>query len=343
MTTKSNGANGAGQEGNAQPVTPPLVSFVVLCYNYGRYLRDCIDAILGQEGGFDIEIIAVNDGSTDDTLQILNSYQDPRLKVLDNGVNRGHIFTVNRGLAAATGKYVVRVDPDDRHRPQFLRRTVPILESQPEVGLVYADVALINAAGEITAACADTDHGGKDFKGNELVALLRKNFICAPTVIARREAWMEAWPVPDGLAFNDWYFNVMLARKWQFYYLNEVLAEYRVHDANHHSRVSKDGSEERSVMWILDRVYSEREADPALERAKQEAKAEIYSSQFIDFATKYFGHADSTNSRRCFVQAIRHDRRHARNPRIVRLLLATLVPRTMYERAKRMVGRGHLA
>ena len=324
-------------------MTTPLVSFVVPCYNYGRYLRDCLDRIFGQEGGYDIEVIAINDCSTDDTLEILRSYDDPRMRIIDHEVNRGHIFTVNEGLAAATGKYIVRVDPDDRHRPHFLTRAVPILEKYPEVGLVYGDVALINAAGEITAPCSDVDHGGKDFKGNELIPLLKKNFICAPTVVARREAWMEAWPVPNGLAFNDWYFNIMLARKWEFYYVSEVLADYRVHASQHHTKVASDGSEERSVLWILDRVYGERERDPALEKAKQEAKAEVYGAQYADFATKYFGHADSVNSRRCFVQAIRHDRRHARNPRIIRQLLATLIPRTMYERAKRMVGRGQPA
>lgn len=321
-------------------MTTPLVSFVVPCYNYGRYLRDCLDRIFGQEGGYDIEVIAINDCSTDDTLEILRSYDDPRLRIIDHEVNRGHIFTVNEGLAAATGKYIVRVDPDDRHRLNFLNRTVPILESHPEVGLVYADVALINAAGEVTAPCSDVDHGGRDFKGNELVALLKKNFICAPTVVARREAWMEAWPVPDGLAFNDWYFNIMLARKWEFYYVHAVLADYRVHAGQHHTKVASDGTEERSVLWILDRIYSEVEADPALEAAKQRAKSGVYAAQYADFGTKYFGHADSANSRRCYLNAIRHDRGRLRDPRIVRQLLATFIPRSMYERAKRMVGKG---
>jgi glycosyltransferase involved in cell wall biosynthesis len=315
------------------------VSFVVPCYNYGRYLRDCLDRIFAQQGAFDIEVIAINDCSTDDTLEILRSYTDARLRVIDHEVNRGHVFTVNEGLAATTGKYVVRVDPDDRHRVNFLSRTVPLLEADPEVGLVYADVALIDAAGQITAEHTDCDHGGRDFKGNELVALLKKNFICAPTVVARREAWMEAWPVPDGLAFNDWYFNVMLARRWEYYYVNEVLAEYRVHGSNHHTRVSKDGSEERSVLWLLEKVYSERERDAALERAKQEAKAEVYASHFLDFANKYFWHADNGNSRRCYIEAIRHQRRLVSNPRVLRYLIASFIPRPLYDRAKVMIGK----
>lgn len=321
-------------------MSTPLVSFVVPCYNYGRYLRDCLDRIFGQQGGYDIEVIAINDCSSDDTMEILRSYKDARLHVIDHEVNRGHIFTVNEALAAATGKYIVRVDPDDRHRLNFLSTTVPILEAHPEVGLVYADVALINAAGEITAPCSDVDHGGKDFKGNELIPLLKKNFICAPTVVARREAWMEAWPVPDGLAFNDWYFNMMLARKWEFYYVSEVLADYRVHGSNHHTKISSDGSEERSVIWLLDRIYGEREADASLERAKQEAKSEVYASQYLDFASKYFGHADNRQSRRCYTAAIRHDLRLAANPRVLRHLMASFIPRPLYEKAKQMLAAG---
>jgi glycosyltransferase involved in cell wall biosynthesis len=320
-------------------MSAPLVSFVVPCYNYGRFLRDCLDRVFAQEGGYDIEVIAIDDCSTDDTLAILRSYDDPRLRIVHHEVNRGHIFTVNEGLREARGKYLVRIDPDDRHRLNFLRRTVPILESHPEVGLVYADVALIDADGNVTAPCSDVDHGGRDFKGNELIPLLKKNFICAPTVVARREAWMEAWPVPDGLAFNDWYFNLMLARRWEFYYVNEVLADYRVHGNNHHTRISRDGTEERSVLWLLGRVYGEREPSAELERAKQRAKADVYASQYLDFAVKYFGHGDNRNSRRCYLAAARRTPRVLMDPRVLRHLLASFVPRPVYDGAKRAVRR----
>jgi glycosyltransferase involved in cell wall biosynthesis len=316
-------------------MSAPLVSFVVPCYNYGRYLRDCLDRIFAQEGGYDLEVIAINDCSTDDTLAILRSYSDSRLRIIDHEVNRGHVYTMNEGLAVAAGKYVVRVDPDDRHHPEFLRRTVPILETHPEVGLVYSDVALINSDGETTAACSDTEHQGVDFKGNELIPLLKTNFICAPTVVARREAWMEAWPVPTDLAFNDWYFNIMLARKWEFYYVSKVLADYRVHGENHHSKIARDGSEERSIIWLLDKVYAEREQDVSLESAKQRSKANVYASQYLDFANKYFGTGDNANSRRCYLAAIRHDLSVLARGTTLRRLIGTCVPRPIYESTKR--------
>ena len=310
---------------------PPLISFVIPCYNYGRYLRDCLDGIFAQEGGYDLEVIAVNDASPDDTIDILRSYNDPRLRIIDRRENKGHIYTVNEGFAATTGKYVVRIDPDDRHRSHFLKTLVPVLESHPSVGLAYANVALIDAQGVITKKDADTTHGGRDFTGNELVALLHSNFICAPTVIARREAWMSAWPVPEGLAFNDWYFNLMLARKWKFHYCNDVLADYRVHGSNWHSKVSADGSEERSVRLLLDKIYSEVEEDSTLEAAKRTAKGSVYAEQYLDFAVKYFGHRMNADARRCFLEAVRWSPKLLLNQKVLRYFPASCLSRPTYE------------
>lgn len=317
----------------------PLTSFVVPCYNYGRYLRNCLDPIFSQKGNPEIEVIAINDCSTDDTLDILKSYKDPRLQIIDHEVNRGHVFTVNEGIEKTRGKYVVRIDPDDRHRPTFLQTLLPVLEADPEIGLAYSNVAIMDDKGKISVERADTEHGGKDFTGNELIALMKKNFICAPSVIARREAWLGAWPVPEGLAFNDWYFNLMLARRWRFHYCDEVLADYRVHGSNWHTKVSRDGSEERSVLWLLDRLYTELEDSPELEEAKQQAKAAVYASQYLDFATKYFGHGMSGDARRCYAEAWRWAPESFKRSPHLRLWLASLLPREWYDALKRRLLR----
>lgn len=319
----------------------PLISFVVPCYNYGRFLPECLNGIFRQEGGYDdIEIIAVDDGSKDNTLDVLRSFTDPRLRVIVQEKNQGHIVTVNRGLKEARGKYLVRIDPDDRHRPCFLKETLPKLEAHPEVGLVFGDVALMDEQGRITQAKVGSDFGDCDRKGNELLRILVKNYICAPTVIARREAWMAAWPVPDGLAFNDWYFNVMLARRHEYYFVNRVLADYRVHSQNHHSKVILNKTEEPSVLWVLDKVFSEVEADPALEHAKRAAESRIYASQYLDFAEKYFGVNYNSDSRRCYWQALRRQPQFLLRPGVAQHFAGTLMGRGAYEACKRAFGRG---
>jgi O-antigen biosynthesis protein len=314
--------------------TAPLVSFVVPCYNYGRYLPDCLRGIFNQEEHQDFEIITVDDGSTDNTREALRAFTDSRLRVIVHEKNQGHIVTVNRGLKESRGKYVVRVDPDDRHRPCFLKETLPKLEKYPEVGLVFGDVALIDEHGKITKERSGSEFGDCDRKGNELTRILQKNYICAPTVVARREAWMSAWPVPDGLAFNDWYFNVMLARQHEYYYVNKVLADYRVHSMNHHSKIVLNKTDESSVLWVLNKVYGESERDASLEQAKQRVRRRVYGGQYLTLAEKYFGARMNADARRCYWQAIRNRPGLLLHMGILRRLLATMTSRRLYESAK---------
>jgi glycosyltransferase involved in cell wall biosynthesis len=296
-----------------------------------------LKSIFEQEGGHDFEIIAVDDGSTDDTEKILCAFADSRLRVIRHQVNQGHVATINEGLAAARGAFVARIDPDDRYRPHFLSTALEKFEAFPEVGLVYGDAALIDQEGHRTAERSDTVHGGRDFRGNELVRLMEENFICSPTVIARREAWIRALPVPDGLAFHDWYFTLMMAREHDFYYVNRVLADYRVHPANHHSRIVSDGSEEASIFRLLDGIFAEAEKDPDMEAVKRRARRRIYGAQYLTLASKYFGLGIYPDARRCYFRAIGERPAYLFRPVVLRRLAATFVGRRIYERTKAFV------
>ena len=320
-------------------MTAPRVSFLVPTYNYARYLPDCLASILALEGDTAFEVVIVDDASTDDTAEVLAGIRDARVRILRNEVNLGHGRTLERALGAAQGELVARIDPDDRYRPGFLRHTLPVFERHPDVGMVYGDAALIDEAGRLTQASCDRQHGGEPFHGFELVPLLEENFICAPTVIARRECWTAFLPVPAHLAFNDWYFTVNMARRWPFYFVPEVLAEYRVHCAQHHARVARDGSEERSVRWLLDQVYATREARPELEAAKRAARKRVYARHAVDAGEKYFGAEDWRNARRCYVRALRLAPKLVLRQPVLRHLVGTLMGRRGYAAVKAAVKR----
>jgi glycosyltransferase involved in cell wall biosynthesis len=309
----------------------PLVSFVIPCYNYGRFLSDCLNSILRQKGDYDFEVIVIDDGSTDVTPEILRSFSDLRIRISRHVTNRGHVATVNEGLRQARGAFVARIDPDDRYRPHFLSTVLEKFSAFPDVGLIYGDAAIINEQGEITAECSDRVHGVQDFKGNEFVRLLEENFICAPTVIARREAWQKALPVPEGLAFHDWYFTLMMARQYDFYYVNQVLAEYRVHSENHHGKVVRNKSEEPSIFWLLDCIFSEPEKTRELEGQKQRKKRRIYGVHYLTLADKYFGSHMATDARRCYFRALRYRPGYLLQPAILRRLAATFIGYKAYE------------
>lgn len=310
------------------------ITFVVLSYNFEHYIGECVASILAQQGDYDFEVIIVDDASTDATPALLATLIDPRIRIIQHKVNQGHVATVMDGLKAARGQLIARIDGDDRYRPDFLQTTVPIFAQYPEVGLVYADVALINDQGVITQPNSDRAHNGKDFRGNELVALLGWNFICAPTIIARREAWLETLPVPAHLAFHDWYFTTMIARRWTFYYRHAVLADYRVHAGNMHTHLVRKKNEEPSIIWVLNTIFNTPEADPMLEQAKQQARRTIYARHYLTLADKYFGVGFDHDARRCYLRALLYQPRLLLRPGPLRRLLATYLGRAIYERTK---------
>jgi hypothetical protein len=123
------------------PSTPrrrPAVTVVVPAYNYARYLRECATSVLTQRD-VDVRLIVVDDCSTDETPQVSAALaaSDPRVTVLRNEVNRGHIPSVNAGLALVTSAYVVKLDADDLLAPGALARATALLEAHPGVSFVY--------------------------------------------------------------------------------------------------------------------------------------------------------------------------------------------------------------
>jgi glycosyltransferase involved in cell wall biosynthesis len=318
-----------------------VISFIVPCYNYARFLPECVESILKLDGDFEWELLLIDDASTDNTQDVIRSFSDPRIRIISHPVNLGHARTMNEGLRAARGEFIARIDPDDRYRPGFLTAVMGKFETFPEVGLVYGDVALLDEQGQVAVGRCDREHGGRDFKGNELVRLLERNFICAPSVIARRSAWLGAAPVPEHLAFNDWYFTVMMARAYDFYYVNEVIAEYRVHGANHHSMIARNKTEEASIFWVLDRVFASAESSPEIELAKRAARRRIYGAKYFEIADKYFGCSHERDARHCYLTALRYRPAYLTHAGLLRRLAATCIGRRRYDTFK-SVARGIL-
>jgi Glycosyl transferase family 2 len=120
------------------PVRTPSVSVAIASYNYGRFLGDCLASVLSQ-GGVDLQVIVVDDASTDETIDLAEEFacRDSRVTVVRHETNRGHIATFNEGLRSASGDYVLKLDADDMLAPGALARAAAVMEQHPEVGLVY--------------------------------------------------------------------------------------------------------------------------------------------------------------------------------------------------------------
>jgi len=130
----------------------PRVSVVIPCYNYGRYLRQCVESVTRNQPGIDIEVIIVDDKSTDDSLDVARSIQDrdKRVRVIPHEQNKGHIATYNDGLEAVTGEFVLLLSADDLATTGALTRAAELLAAEPSVGLVYGNA--IHFSGDLPAS-----------------------------------------------------------------------------------------------------------------------------------------------------------------------------------------------
>ena len=120
----------------------PLVTVLMPVYNGEKYLEEAIKSILNQTFK-DFEFLIINDGSTDNSVKIIESFNDPRLRLIHNESNLGLIKTLNKGLKLSNGKYIARMDCDDISLPKRLSIQVRFMEKHQEIGVCGSWVKII--------------------------------------------------------------------------------------------------------------------------------------------------------------------------------------------------------
>ncbi len=165
-------------------MSTPLISVLLPCYNTGKFLRTAIRSILDQTLA-DVEIIAVDDGSSDDTLPVLQELArtDGRLKVFSQQ-NAGIVVALNRALSEARGRYLARMDGDDISYPERFARQVALLEERPDLAVVGCGYHLIDQDGNrLSTRKVKADLPQADIF-QPMPAL---STVCHPTAMIRRE------------------------------------------------------------------------------------------------------------------------------------------------------------
>jgi len=122
----------------AVDAAPARVTVVIPCFNYARYLPDAVGSVLAQDG-VDLDVVIVDDASTDDSALIAESFvaNDARVRLVRHVTNLGHVETSNEALGLATGEFVVKLDADDLLAPGSLARSAALLRSDPRVTFCY--------------------------------------------------------------------------------------------------------------------------------------------------------------------------------------------------------------
>lgn len=129
----------------------PLVSVIMPVYNAERYLSEAVESILSQTFP-DFELIVIDDCSTDGSLAILKSFaeRDARVRLLANAQNLGITPTLNRGIQAARGEFIARMDADDISLPERLEKQAAFLQANPTIGLISGNAEAIDVEGAAT-------------------------------------------------------------------------------------------------------------------------------------------------------------------------------------------------
>lgn len=204
-----------------------LVSVVMPVFNAERFVGEAIESILTQTYRH-LELLILNDGSTDRTEEIAKSFHDQRIRYFGSESNLGLVSQLNSGLANASGKYIVRMDADDIARPNRIERQVWFMENHPEIGVSGSNVVSFNSHKKFFRSIMPEGH-------DEICThFLFGNSIYHPSIIMRRSVLLT-----HGVQYKkgtdtseDYVLYVDLHEKTKLANLQEVLLNYRLHDAN---------------------------------------------------------------------------------------------------------------
>lgn len=209
----------------------PLVSIIIPVYNSAKTLRDSLDSCLAQHYT-PIEIIVVDDGSHDASVEIVRGYES-QVRLLEQA-NAGPAIARNRGIASAEGDYIKFLDADDLLHPEHLTHVMATFAAQPDVAVVYTRYQHVLADGHTPKPnMQDPDL----LSGDIFCDLLRSNSnaVLTSALTVKRQCLLAVGAFPDDPDFRhseDWDLFLRLAARYRYGTVPQILVNYRWHDNN---------------------------------------------------------------------------------------------------------------
>ncbi len=306
----------------------PRVTVFIPVHNRQHYIASAVDSILAQSFG-DFELLVVDDGSTDATLEVLSRYRDPRLRVECNPRNLGIPATRNRGLELARGEYIALLDSDDLAWPNRLARQVEALDRHPELA-------------QIGSACDFMDAGGRRLRrvrrqplDADVVAAslpfycaLTNRTIMARTAILREHRYREDFP-----RCQDYELHQRLSRTRRMANLGEVLVCGREHEGRFTRQTDSLGRDRkrevcRRALLEMGIAPSEEELDRHYALARPRKLGSALDPDYLDWAEHWLARLEAAN---------RNSRRHV--PEALGAVTGELWARLCWQ-AHRQLGPG---
>lgn len=247
----------------------PEISVIISAYNAERTILETIESVQRQTFS-NFELIVINDGSTDQTLELLSTIKDPRLRVFSYS-NGGLPTARNRGISHTTGDFITFLDADDLWTPDKLELQLAALKHHPEAGVAYSWTYYMDEQGKSV-------HVGSPvfFEGNVYAKLLIGNFLdSGSNPLIRREAIESVGEFDPTLkSCEDWEYWLRLAYRWHFVVVPKPQIFYRQTSGAMSSKVEVM---EKYHLIVIERAF--QSAPPELQFLKTQSIASLY--QFL--------------------------------------------------------------
>jgi glycosyltransferase involved in cell wall biosynthesis len=272
---------------------PPVPEFsaVIPAFNASSWIAEAIDSALAQRG-HELEVVVVDDGSTDDTAAIVSRFGS-RVS-LQTQRNRGVASARNHGARLARGRYLAFLDADDAWAPEKLLRQAQALAAQPEAQLSYTAFRVVDEDGRETE-----QRGGGPAERILERLLLEGNVVGTPSSVAcERQLFLDSGGFDVSLSqCADWELWIRLALRTPFARVAEALVTYRRHSMS----MSRDvGLLEGDSLRTLGKAFDE----PALPPALRERRREAYGRLYLVLAGSYFQAGRYRAFARCAVRCL---------------------------------------
>ena len=221
-----------------------MISVCLATYNGGKYIREQLDSILCQLSEHD-ELIISDDGSCDDTIDIISSYQDERIILLNNKGKHGFVWNFENALRYAKGDIIFLSDQDDIWMTNKVEK---VLERIEQYDLIVHDAEIINGDGKIMGKTYySTTHKGTSFLAN-----LWKTRWLGCCMAFTREVLDASLPFPPKIVAHDYWIGMFAMRKFKYCFINDKLIYYRRHNNN----TSSSGEKSKHSVWY--KIFTKR-------------------------------------------------------------------------------------
>jgi len=225
----------------------PLVSVIMPVYNAEKYILDAVNSIRNQTYQ-NWELILVEDGSTDHTLEVIQKIKDPRIILKKNKCNKGIAYTTNLGISISKGKYIALLDDDDIALPMRLEIQTDYMESHPEIDILGGKSFDIDENGKIIKYGQTPRNNPQYIKA---MLLFRNVDFYNGTAMIRRE-FIEKYNLfylEECLGMQDFKFYIESSKKGNISSVDEYVLKYRRHEDNQTLKVREKLGKERALLY----------------------------------------------------------------------------------------------